>query len=200
MRGADRRWLIMVCIPVILEIIAPARAQGLSDDVPAEIVKLDPEAGHVVQVTWATAPNEEIAPELLVSGHRLEQVEVVVTFRASFADRLITWSAEKIQVESGTSVSIPVTIPSEVRWADQQNNFFTDLEMTVQSYDSEDRLVGTHGGPRVKLLWVEDGFDFLDPSQAKRLAPYGYVHEPPLGADLLLAEDGTTHLEFGPGL
>ena len=192
-------WLF---VPVTRVLIPCAAAQDI-EALTNEVVRLDPESGHVVQVAWVRKDDDAIQPELIVSGHRFEEVDVVLTFRASFGSSLFTWTADPVHVEAETSVSVPVTIPKEVKWADEQDNFYTDLEMTVQSYDSGGRRVGTNGGPRIKLLWSDHGFDLLDLSQAKALAPYGYVREAPPGAAELIAEqaaEGNYNVEFGPGL
>jgi hypothetical protein len=186
----------MLRLAVLLSMV-PA---SLAGDDAVETQAVDPELMHVVHLTWARDKADAVLPQLLVNGNADVDVDVVLTFRASFADKLTTWTMDPIPVDADTSEEVSIKIPSEAHWATEQDNYFTDLEISVQTYDTKGRLIGTNSGPRLKMYWKDSSFVLLDIPQAQALAPHGYIREAPAGAAELLSEEGSDHVEFGPGL
>jgi hypothetical protein len=192
---------MLLLLPLAVRALhAQDASTAAAEPLSGEVVRIDSDAGHVVQVTWSRDEHDAIRPDLILSGTVGQDVDVVLTFRASFADRLTTWTLEPVWVDSDTSTTVSVSIPGDVKWAEQQDNYFTDLEISVVSYDVTGASLRTTAGPRIKMLWSGTEFTFLDLAQAKALAPYGYVREAPPGAEALIEELGTTNVEFGPGL
>ena len=152
----------------------------------------------VVQVEWARDPDGKILPALSLTGRDSEPIDVMLTLRTAFAGRVSAWSVGPFRVDAETSQEIDVGVPAEAHWNSQQRFYFTDLEMTVETYTAAGQLVGTTSGPRLKILWVDDRFAFYSPAEAARLAPHGFVGAPSPDAARILKSAQNDNIEIGP--